>query len=172
MKRSIVVLALVFGACSSEPAKPAEKPAEKPAMKSLEASLYYTSEGIYEKIVIDGPGLKYTYNKPSKVDPGPMSGAPLWTEKDLVTVSADLTDAEVADLRSTIESSKFLSLDARYGAKERERAYPTTIRVKLGADEKQSVYFAGMGTPPPPDGFTAVADKLRALVKAKKLGNN
>src|SRR5438128_12663231 len=87
---------------------------------------FFTSEGIYRRLVIDGSDVTYTHNTGLSAQVDPRANVPHWTEADLRTANAKLSDADLAGLKDAIERSRLLDLKGEYGQTS-GRAYASTI---------------------------------------------
>ena len=137
---------------------------------AFSASYYFTSETTYEDIAIENGQLTYTHlKKDFKCPPNYTAQVPCWKETDQVTERTKLSQSEIDDLKATVEKSGFLTLNPVIGgAKDMQRFYPYTIKVKIGASEREVTYQSFPGSAPMPAAFEEVQKKLLALAASKK----
>jgi hypothetical protein len=150
-------------ACSLQPSP---SPTPQP---SLFITYLFTAEATYDKIEVNQDKLSYTYFEDLEgrcarwVEQGPC-----WTQQDLKTIEAHLSASDLGDLITIIQDVKFMQLSNSYGgAASGQRFYPYTLRVKLGAVEKEVVYQSFPDGQPMPQEMKRLIDKLHELVKAR-----
>lgn len=146
-----------------------------PQKTSPQSQLYiryhYTTEATYQDIEINKSRLIYTYF-PEEIAKEKCASwiiqSPCWTEKDLKTKEAILSEDEVNDLTSLINETDFMNLKNTYGgASQYQRYYPHTLFVKIGEKQKEVVYQSFPGASPMPKAFKKVKDKLFELIDKK-----
>jgi hypothetical protein len=129
----------------------------------------FTAETAYERIEIDRARLAYTtFEDVDDRCAQWIEQSPCWSEGDLKTREAPLSEAELRDLADLIRQAGFLSLEDSYGgAQPGQRYYPHRLSVVVGATGKEVVYQSYPGAPAMPAAFKEVMDKLYDLVDAK-----
>ncbi len=154
----LLVPATVF----ASPKSTAQKP-----HTDIHARFYYAAETAYRKIELDGLKLKVSYFKdPDRKCKTWIEQRPCWTEKDLITKEARLTQRQLTDFTNLINRSGFLLLEKTYGgAKPGQRFYSELLTVKLGDVQHAVVYQSFPDAAPRPTAFKQVSDWLARLVK-------
>lgn len=132
-------------------------------MAQVTASLTYSSEDSYVKVVIRDRRLSFTYNARNSMDrPGKrnMAQRPHYTNKDLATERADLTQADVDAFAKVVRSSGFMKL--ANSRPPQTRYYPTSLAITLGSTSHTVVHCVGK----PPKAFAAVQAEIERLVRS------
>lgn len=129
----------------------------------------FTAETIYEKIEIENLKIKVTYADEACVqnnakNANPIVSEPLWRDC-LREKETTLSEDEIQRISSLIEQSNFMSIDSVYGDRERSRAFPYQIKIKLGETEKEVTYRSTPEAPPMPDAFKQVRERLLGIFK-------
>lgn len=132
---------------------------------------HYTSELTYEAIEIQNTKLFYTYLPPEiakKRGKNPIEQRAYWTQADLKTRVANLSQVEINDLKKLITQTGFMKLKETYGgAKKGQRYYPYTLEIKTGNLERKVVVQSFPGASPMPEAFNKIQEWLLGLVKRK-----
>jgi hypothetical protein len=165
------LLTFVFVVCFSlyPSVMASTKPKVQKQHTDVHARFFYSGETVYRAIEIDGLKLKVTYFKDAdKKCKNWIEQRPCWTEKDLLTKEARLTRRDLTDFTNLINQSEFLLLGKTHGgAKEGQRFYPESLKVKLGEVQHEVVYQSFPDATPRPEAFTKVARWLSDLTKRK-----
>ena len=164
---ALLSLGLCFlPACAPPP------PALPTPQASLSVSYLFTAEATYNKIEVNQAKLSYTYfEDPEGKCAQWVEQSPCWTEQELRTREARLSDGDLADLIALIQQTNFMRLSNTYGgAASAQRYYRHTLQVKLDAVEKTVVYQSFPEAEPMPEGMSMLIDRLHELVKAR-IGN-
>lgn len=129
----------------------------------------FTAETAYERVEINQARLVYTtFEDVDDRCAQWIEQSPCWSEGDLKTREAPLSEGELRDLADFIRQAGFLSLEDSYGgAQPGQRYYPYRLSVVMGATSKEVTYQSYPGASPMPDAFQAVMDRLYELVDAK-----
>jgi hypothetical protein len=129
----------------------------------------FSAETAYERIEINQWRLAYTtFEDVDDRCAQWIEQSPCWSQADLRTREAPLSDGELRDLTDFIDQAGFLGLEDTYGgAQPGQRYYPHRLSVVMGATGREVVYQSYPGAPPMPDAFKAVMDRLYELVDAK-----
>ena len=133
----------------------------------LKAHYHFTAECTYCDIQVDGSKITYTYFEPDKerCDRWLVQG-PCWTQNDLKTATATLSNAERRELASLIAQTGFMDLKDTYGGEgEAGRYYPYLLEVTVGEAAKRVEYRSFPGASPMPDAFVKVRDRLLELAE-------
>jgi hypothetical protein len=135
----------------------------------IHARYFYSAETVYREIVIDGLTLKLTYfNDADTKCQNWIAQSPCWTQQDLQTRVAKLSQKEVNDFVNLINQSEFLLLEKTYGgAREGQRYYTETVKVKLGEVQQEVRYQSFPQASPRPPAFTKITHWLSSMVKKK-----
>jgi len=139
-------------------------PEEKP--KELSVSYYYTSEGSYYDVKIEGSKITYTHTDYEKIKERCaqwIQQSPCWTQQDLITEEAQLTNQEITDLNNLIEETKIMQLEIYYGPEQGARCYSYILKI----NEKKIVYCSMPNGPSQPEAFTKVTAKIQEIVMQK-----
>ncbi len=157
----------IAGESCSKSGKPCAQQSAKPQAKHISASYFYSSEGDYVDIRLEGSLLSATYLPTTWKDPYRLPvNSPHYRESDLKRAEVRLSQSELQAFTDLVKSSGFLKLDAVYGEKN-GRYYPTTIAVGLDGKSKKVEYRSGRASTPTPEAFTAVEKWLRTTAAAK-----
>ncbi len=145
------------------------KPKAQKQHTDIQARFFYSGETVYRAIEVDGLKLKVTYFKDAdKKCQNWIEQRPCWTEKDLVTKEARLTKRDLTDFTNLINQSEFLLLGKTYGgAREGQRFYSETLKVKLGEVQQEVLYQSFPAAAPRPAAFIKVSQWLSNLAKRK-----
>lgn len=131
----------------------------------------YTTEIAYFDAEIADSRLTYThpdYDAVKERCAQWVQQAPCWTQKDLVTEQAPLSQSERSELLGLIHQTGVMDLESYYGPREGERCYTYTLTVELD-DEKTVVYCSRPGSVAP-EAFDAITLKIEEIVDAKFSG--
>lgn len=132
----------------------------------LFVSYYYTTEGSYYDVKIEGSKITFTHTDYEKIKDRCaqwIQQSPCWTQQDLITEEAQLTSQEITDLKNLIEETKIMQLENYYGPEQGARCYSYTLKI----DEKQITYCSRPDGPSEPEAFTKVTEKIQEIVTQK-----
>jgi hypothetical protein len=160
---ALAVGLLIIAGCSHQTGVP------EVTQVPLRIEYFFTAEATYNKIEIDQNRLIYIYFDDAENRCAQwVAQEPCWTEDDLKTKEADLTDKEINDLIGLVRQTGFMQLEKTYGgASELQRFYPYYLKVQLGNEKKEVVYQSYPGSTPVPEAFQRLADRLHELVTEK-----
>lgn len=136
----------------------------------LSVNYHYTTEGSYFDSDITNSKLVYThvdYEKIKEKCAKWMTQSPCWTQDDLITEEAMLTNTEVEDLRKLIGETKILELNDYYGPERSLRCYPYTLTIQLDNVEKEITYCNRPDGPAEPEASKLVSQRITELVNQK-----
>ncbi|MFH0893529.1 MAG: hypothetical protein V2A54_03745 [Bacteroidota bacterium] len=167
----LIVLAVVGTSCNTHERAIAKlKKNTDTSATAFTATYYSTSETSYEDITIENGVLTYVHlRKDFQCPPNYIAQVPCWKESDQVTDKVKLTQNEIDELKSVVEQAGFMKLNSVIGgAKDMQRFYPYTIKIKMGGMEREVTYQSFPNATPMPTAFEEVQKKLLAIAAAKK----
>lgn len=133
--------------------------------KRISASYFYSSEGSYLDIKLEGTRLSATYLPTTWKDPYQLPvNSPHYSDSDLKRAEVTLSKTELQAFVQLAKNSGFLKLEDIYEAKIGRRYYPITIAVELDGKSRKVEYRSG---PAQPKAFTDVQKWLRTTAAAK-----
>lgn len=134
---------------------------------------HFTAEVSYFDAQINGSKLVYTFVYPEDIKDrcGQWTRQePCWTQNDLKTGEARLTETEISGLVNTIREMKVMELDDYYGPENQAaRCYPYILSIKLDSSEKQITYCSSPDGPSAPESFKKVGEMIKEIVSQKIL---
>jgi hypothetical protein len=159
----VILIGIMFANCNTK------KTDGQSDNDSLIVSYHFSSEVIYEDMVLNGSKLIYKHlNKDFKCPDNYVVQAPCYSEKDLVSEEIELKSTDIGELAEIIETSEFLKLKGNYGgASDVQRFYPCHLKVKLNDKESDVIYQSFPKAKPMPEAFKKVQAKLLSLVNQR-----
>ncbi|MBI2672027.1 hypothetical protein HYX16_03785 [Candidatus Woesearchaeota archaeon] len=155
---ALVIIGLIFIAgCTQQSSNQTPK---------LSMSYHYTTEGSYYNVKIEGSEITFThidYEKINEKCAQWIQQSPCWTQQDLITEKAQLSNQETTDLKRLIEESKIIQLENYYGPLQGERCYPYILKI----GEKEINYCSRPNGPSQPEAFIKVSEKIQEIVTQK-----
>lgn len=163
---TMTVLAICFLTLTSCSSQAQNASATSPA---LAITYGFSTEATYYELEINHAHLRYTYfGDTAEKCAQSVAQTPCWTNADLTTKEADLSDEETHGLIDLIRQTHFMQLKDSYGsAATGQRYYPSTLIVKLAGEEKRVVYQSFPEGEPMPEGFQRLSSRLEELVQQK-----
>ncbi|MCE9600217.1 MAG: hypothetical protein K8S54_19825 [Spirochaetia bacterium] len=166
MARFVSLVFLAVLACSSP-----TKNIDNPGSFTFGVQYLYTGETFYESVSVRDSTMTRTYfNDTGKCKQALRS--PCWSQEDLLTTTADLSNDEVVGFKKLVEESGFMNSDPdpdAIAAKQRFYSYRISVTYKGATHQVITGSFPGSTSAP-----TAVRSIYRRLIdfsKQKKLGN-
>lgn len=126
---------------------------------------FYTDEFTHQKISIEQSKLIYTYFKDTEGKCASwIAQYPCWEDKDLKTKETMLSKKEINELINLIEQTDFMNFEDTYGGTGYYRSYPYELSIKIGEKKKKVIYQSSHDSPPMPEAFEKLKDKLFTLI--------
>ncbi len=97
----------------------------------------------------------------------PISAIP--TNRSVQTRTIIMSDEELKQILEYIENLGFMSLENEYGAPQKERHYPYSIKLKLNNVSKEVIYRSNPQYDHEPEEFRAIGAFLSNLVNSVKV---
>ena len=135
----------------------------------LSLNYHYTTEGSSYNAQIEGSKMVFTHTDSEKIKEKCaqwIQQSPCWTQQDLITEEAQLTNQELIDLKDLIEETRIMQLENYYGPEQGERCYSYTLNIY----EKETVYCSRPDGPSQPEAFTKVTARIQEIVTQKFSG--
>jgi hypothetical protein len=169
-----LLAAIILSGCGKEKEMTAITDSTPPEATTESAPLYatyhYGSETAFVEIKINNSKLIYTHLDDEKIKDKCaqwVEQSPCWTETDIVIEEAELANKEIGDLRNLILQTKVMELESYYGPEGPPRCYPYMLTIDIDSVKKEVVYCSRPDTPPAPEAFTAVTQKITEIVDEK-----
>jgi len=155
---ALLIIGIIFiASCVQQTSKP---------NKELSVSYHYTTEGSSYDAQIKGSKIIFTHTNYEKIKEKCaqwIQQSPCWTQQDLITEEAQLSNQEITDLNNLIEETKIMQLENYYGPEKGARCYSYTLKI----DDKEIMYCSRPDGPSQPEAFTKVSEKIQEIVTQK-----